>query len=68
MLYMDLVCNQASCAVSNHLYLLSQLCEIDLGHLLPAESLSPFMDEIKNREKQRKRLARKVLFPCSMRG
>ncbi|CAI9763101.1 unnamed protein product [Fraxinus pennsylvanica] len=27
--------------------------------MLPAESLSPFMDEIKSREKQRKRLARK---------
>ncbi|KAI3463149.1 hypothetical protein Pfo_019812 [Paulownia fortunei] len=38
-----------------------QLCEIDLADGLPAESLSPFMDEIKNREKQRKRLARKEL-------
>ncbi|KAG8366757.1 hypothetical protein BUALT_Bualt16G0000900 [Buddleja alternifolia] len=38
-----------------------QLCEIDLGDTLPAESLSPFMDEIKNREEQRKRLARKEL-------
>ncbi|XP_051117245.1 uncharacterized protein LOC127241980 [Andrographis paniculata] len=36
-----------------------QLCEIDMGDLLPVESLSPFMDEIKSREKQRKRLARK---------
>ncbi|KAL6587071.1 hypothetical protein OROMI_000049 [Orobanche minor] len=36
-----------------------QLCEIDLRDKLPAESLSPFMDEIKNREKQRKQLARK---------
>ncbi|GFP91619.1 ring finger protein 10 [Phtheirospermum japonicum] len=38
-----------------------QLCEIDLRDKLPAESLSPFMDEIKNREKQRKQLARKVV-------
>ncbi|KAH6781843.1 hypothetical protein C2S52_001363 [Perilla frutescens var. hirtella] len=38
-----------------------QLCEIDLGNILPSESLSPFMDEIKNREKQRKLLARKEL-------
>ncbi|KAL6960360.1 hypothetical protein U1Q18_038125 [Sarracenia purpurea var. burkii] len=36
-----------------------QLCEIDLSELLPPDALSPFMDEIKNREKQRKRLARK---------
>ncbi|CAL5374806.1 unnamed protein product [Camellia sinensis] len=36
-----------------------QLCEIDLSDLLPPDALSPFMDEIKNREKQRKRLARK---------
>ncbi|KAL6507253.1 hypothetical protein OROGR_023448 [Orobanche gracilis] len=36
-----------------------QLCEIDLSDKLPVESLSPFMDEIKNREKQRKQLARK---------
>ncbi|XP_042001438.1 RING finger protein 10 isoform X2 [Salvia splendens] len=38
-----------------------QLCEIDVGKILPSESLSPFMDEIKNRENQRKRLARKEL-------
>ncbi|KAL0424181.1 UNVERIFIED_CONTAM: RING finger protein 10 [Sesamum radiatum] len=38
-----------------------QLCEIDVRDVLPAESLSPFMDEIKNREKQRKRLAKKEL-------
>ncbi|XP_078156491.1 RING/U-box superfamily protein [Carex rostrata] len=36
-----------------------QLCEIDLGGLLPPYSLSPFMEEIKKREKQRKRLAKK---------
>lgn len=36
-----------------------QLCEIDLSGLLPAESLSPFIDEIKRREKQRKRVAKK---------
>ncbi|CAL5370339.1 unnamed protein product [Camellia sinensis] len=36
-----------------------QLCEIDLSDSLPPDALSPFMDEIKNREKQRKRLARK---------
>lgn len=40
--------------------LVFQLCEIDLSDLLPPDALSPFMDEIKNREKQRKRLARKV--------
>ncbi|CAA2978229.1 RING finger 10 isoform X2 [Olea europaea subsp. europaea] len=36
-----------------------QFCEIDLCGMLPTESLYPFMDEIKSREKQRKRLARK---------
>lgn len=36
-----------------------QLCEIDLAGILPASSLSPFKDELKNREKQRKRVARK---------
>lgn len=40
--------------------LVFQLCEIDLSELLPPDALSPYMDEIKNREKQRKRLARKV--------
>ncbi|KAM7464809.1 hypothetical protein LguiB_012371 [Lonicera macranthoides] len=38
-----------------------QLCEIDLYESLPPGALSPFIDQIKNREKQRKRLARKVL-------
>ncbi|KAK1428990.1 hypothetical protein QVD17_11189 [Tagetes erecta] len=36
-----------------------QLCEIDLSGILPPSSLSPFEDELKNREKQRKRVARK---------
>ncbi|KAJ0969264.1 hypothetical protein J5N97_022141 [Dioscorea zingiberensis] len=36
-----------------------QLCEIDLKGILPPESLAPFVEEIKKREKQRKRLARK---------
>lgn len=36
-----------------------QLCEIDLSDILPPHSLAPFMEEIKKREKQRKRLARK---------
>ncbi|XP_024963738.1 RING finger protein 10 isoform X1 [Cynara cardunculus var. scolymus] len=36
-----------------------QLCEIDLNGILPPSSLSPFKDELKNREKQRKRVARK---------
>ncbi|XP_072978560.1 uncharacterized protein [Typha angustifolia] len=36
-----------------------QLCEIDLSDVLSPNSLSPFMDEIKKREKQRKRLSRK---------
>ncbi|KAL0461800.1 UNVERIFIED_CONTAM: RING finger protein 10 [Sesamum latifolium] len=38
-----------------------QLCEIDVRDVLPAESLFSFLDEIKNREKQRKRLAKKEL-------
>nr|GMC99538.1 RING finger protein 10 isoform X1 [Ipomoea batatas] len=37
---------------------LFQLCEIDLLKVLPADALSPFMTEIKNREKQRKQVAR----------
>ncbi|XP_009405452.2 uncharacterized protein LOC103988593 isoform X1 [Musa acuminata AAA Group] len=36
-----------------------QLCEIDLRDLLPSSSLAPFLDEMKKREKQRHRLARK---------
>ncbi|XP_059645281.1 uncharacterized RING finger protein P8B7.23 [Cornus florida] len=36
-----------------------QLCEIGLSEILPPDAFSPFMDEIKNREKQRKRVARK---------
>ncbi|XP_058092939.1 uncharacterized protein LOC131239312 [Magnolia sinica] len=36
-----------------------QLCEIDLSDILPPDALSPFMDEIKKREKQRKRVAKK---------
>lgn len=36
-----------------------QLCEIDLTGILPPGSLSPFEDELKNREKQRKRVAKK---------
>ncbi|XAR52059.1 hypothetical protein NMG60_11006909 [Bertholletia excelsa] len=36
-----------------------QLCEIDLCQLLPPDAVSPFMDEIKKREKQRKHLAKK---------
>ncbi|KAL9241811.1 hypothetical protein vseg_015876 [Gypsophila vaccaria] len=36
-----------------------QLCEIDIREILPPESLSPFMDEIKKREKQRKWQAKK---------
>ncbi|XP_044502643.1 RING finger protein 10 isoform X3 [Mangifera indica] len=35
-----------------------QLCEIDLGEMLPADALFPFMDEIKKRERQRKQLAK----------
>jgi hypothetical protein len=37
-----------------------QFCEIDLSDMLPPNSLAPFMDEIKKREKQRKRAAKKV--------
>jgi len=40
--------------------LLTQLCEIDLTGILPSDSLLPFMDEIKKREKERKQLAKKV--------
>ncbi|KAL9251688.1 E3 ubiquitin-protein ligase RNF10-like protein [Drosera capensis] len=36
-----------------------QLCEIDLGDSLPLDSLSPFTDEIRKREKNRKQLAKK---------
>ncbi|OVA09672.1 zinc finger protein [Macleaya cordata] len=36
-----------------------QLCEIDLSETLPPDALSPFLDEIKKRENQRKRLAKK---------
>ncbi|XP_078441329.1 RING/U-box superfamily protein isoform X2 [Wolffia australiana] len=36
-----------------------QLCELSLREALPAEALSPFMDEIKKREKQRKQVAKK---------
>ncbi|KAF3631600.1 putative lysosomal alpha-mannosidase-like isoform X1, partial [Capsicum annuum] len=36
-----------------------QLCEIDISKMLPMDALSPFMEEIKSREKQRKWLARK---------
>ncbi|KAL6634257.1 hypothetical protein ACP70R_026928 [Stipagrostis hirtigluma subsp. patula] len=36
-----------------------QFCEIDLSDVLPPSSLAPFMDEIKKREKQRKRTAKK---------
>ncbi|XP_060194800.1 uncharacterized protein LOC132623999 isoform X3 [Lycium barbarum] len=36
-----------------------QLCEIDLSKILPMDALSPFMEEIKSREKQRKWQARK---------
>ncbi|GJM85105.1 hypothetical protein PR202_ga01527 [Eleusine coracana subsp. coracana] len=36
-----------------------QFCEIDLSDMLPPSSLAPFMDEIKKREKQRIRAAKK---------
>ncbi|KAI3856684.1 hypothetical protein MKX03_026809 [Papaver bracteatum] len=36
-----------------------QLCEIDLSKMLPLDAMLPFMDEIKKRENQRKRLAEK---------
>lgn len=39
-----------------------QLCEIDLSEILPPDALSPFMDEIKKREKQRKRITKKVVI------
>ena len=38
-----------------------QFCEIDLSDIVPPSSLAPFLDEIKKREKQRKRTAKKVL-------
>ncbi|KAL6011763.1 hypothetical protein ACLOJK_002228 [Asimina triloba] len=40
-------------------YQMVKLCEIDLSDILPPDALSPFMDEIKKREKQRKRVAKK---------
>lgn len=40
----------------------TQFCEIDLSEALPSDALHPFMDEIKKREKQRKQVARKVLY------
>ncbi|CAL4887656.1 unnamed protein product [Urochloa decumbens] len=36
-----------------------QFCEIDLSDIVPPSSLAPFLDEIKKREKQRKRTAKK---------
>lgn len=36
-----------------------QLCEIDLSKIMPMDALSPFAEEIRSREKQRKWLARK---------
>jgi hypothetical protein len=36
-----------------------QLCEIDASDILPPSALSPFMDQIQNREKQRNRIAKK---------
>ena len=36
-----------------------QLCEIDLSKIMPMDALSPFMEEIRSREKQRTWLARK---------
>jgi hypothetical protein len=37
-----------------------QFCEIDLSDIVSPSSLAPFLDEIKKREKQRKRAAKKV--------
>lgn len=48
-------------SVSSVSHQILQLCEIDLSDILPPEALSPFIDEIKKREKQRKRVAKKVL-------
>ncbi|XP_068656370.1 uncharacterized protein [Aristolochia californica] len=36
-----------------------QLCEIDMSNILPPDALAPFMDDIKKRQNQRKRLAKK---------
>ncbi|GAB4848627.1 hypothetical protein Ancab_003337 [Ancistrocladus abbreviatus] len=36
-----------------------QFCEIDLSEDLPPDAVSPFVDEIKKRERQRKQLAKK---------
>jgi len=36
-----------------------QFCEIDLSDIVPPSSLAPFLGEIKKREKQRKRAAKK---------
>ena len=37
-----------------------QFCEIDLSDIVSPSSLAPFLDEIKKREKQRRRAAKKV--------
>ncbi|KAG9445832.1 hypothetical protein H6P81_011960 [Aristolochia fimbriata] len=36
-----------------------QLCEIDMSDIVPPDALVPFMDDIKKRQNQRKRLAKK---------
>ncbi|KAK1281577.1 hypothetical protein QJS10_CPB22g00483 [Acorus calamus] len=38
-----------------------QLCEIDLSEILPPDALSPFIEEIRRRENQRKQVAEKEL-------
>ncbi|KAK1309713.1 hypothetical protein QJS10_CPA08g00416 [Acorus calamus] len=38
-----------------------QLCEIDLSEILPPDALSPFIEEIRRRENQRKLVAEKEL-------
>jgi hypothetical protein len=43
-----------------HIWHIMQFCEIDLSDVVSPNSLAPFLDEIKKREKQRKRAAKKV--------
>jgi hypothetical protein len=45
----------------SHILHIMQFCEIDLSDIVSPSSLAPFLDEIKKREKQRKRTAKKVL-------
>lgn len=62
-----LVQSSALVAISNIIFLwIFQICEIDLRESLPSDAFTPFMDEIKKREKQRKERAKKVFLFITM--